>query len=232
MATSKIVALITGGSSGLGAATAKALLQHGAKVCVADLSSQHEIFDAWASTIMDYKQQQQQQQCGVLQITKSITYAATDVTNTDQIINALDHIEETFGEPVNAVINCAGIAIAKRTFSKTGSHPVEDFTKTVMINLVGTFNVNRLAAERMINVQTSASSGASRKQESRGCIINTASIAAFEGQVGQVAYAASKGGIVGMTLPMARDLAPYGIRVMTIVRETDLGVTYTILIAV
>jgi 3-hydroxyacyl-CoA dehydrogenase/3-hydroxy-2-methylbutyryl-CoA dehydrogenase len=125
---------------------------------------------------------------------------------------ALDLAESTFGEPINAAINCAGIAIAKKTLPKKGAHPLNDFQKTLQVNLMGSFNVARLAAERMSRRELD-------KDGLRGCIINTASIAAFEGQVGQVAYAASKGGVVGMTLPMARELALYKIRVMTIVSK-------------
>lgn len=118
---------------------------------------------------------------------------------------------------VNVAVNCAGIAVAKKTLSKKKgtseiiSHPLEDFSKTLQVNTVGSFNVARLAAERMATREPEGDDGL------RGCIINTASVAAYDGQRGQVAYAASKGAIVGMTLPMARDLASFGIRVMTIV---------------
>lgn len=114
-------------------------------------------------------------------------------------------------------VNCAGIAVAKKTLSKKKgtsdifAHPLEDFTKTLDVNTVGTFNVSRLAAQRMATREPEGSDGL------RGCIISTASVAAYDGQKGQVAYSASKGAIVGMTLPMARDLASFGIRVMTIV---------------
>jgi len=120
---------------------------------------------------------------------------------------------------VNVAVNCAGIAVAKKTLSKKkGSsdivaHSLEDFSKTLHVNTVGTFNVSRLAAERMASREA-------QEDGLRGCIINTASVAAYDGQKGQVAYAASKGAIVGMTLPMARDLASFGIRVMTIVSCT------------
>ena len=118
---------------------------------------------------------------------------------------------------VNVAVNCAGIAVARKTLSKKKgsselrSHPLDEFSKTILINTVGSFNVARLAAERMAARDPIGSDGL------RGCIVNTASTAAYEGQIGQVAYAASKGAIVGMTLPLARDLAAYGIRVMTIV---------------
>jgi len=120
-----------------------------------------------------------------------------------------------YGEQVNAAVNCAGVAIARKTLSMskdTGAtrlHSLDEFEKTMDINVVGTFNVARLAAERI-------SSRELMENGTRGCIVSTASIAAYDGQVGQVAYSASKGAIVGMTLPLARDLAPYGIRVVTI----------------
>mmetsp|Transcript_22403 Transcript_22403/g.31230 ORF Transcript_22403/g.31230 Transcript_22403/m.31230 type:complete len:129 (+) Transcript_22403:49-435(+) len=117
---------------------------------------------------------------------------------------------------VNAAISCAGVAVAKKTLSKKRNtttlspHPLDDFQKTLNVNTVGSFNLARLAAARMAARDPDA-------KELRGCIINTASVSAYDGQIGQVSYAASKGALVGMTLPMARDLAPFGIRVMTIV---------------
>ena len=197
---SRTVAIVSGGSSGLGAATAKYLVRHGAKVVVADLEHQQAAFERMACSDM--------------------AFAATDVTNADQVSSALDTAERVFGEPVNAVVNCAGVCPAKKTLSrKKGStdgpfaHPLDVFANTLHVNVVGSFNLNRLAAERMARREPDEKDGL------RGCIINTASIAAYEGQMGQVAYAASKAAIVGMTLPMARDLASYGIRVMTIVSE-------------
>lgn len=202
------VALITGGSSGLGAAAARSLIRQGARVLVADLGPQQEAFLQWASlTSVKIVHAGESSPTG-----PALTFVETDVTDYNQVASALDAIESRFGEPVNAVVNCAGIAVARRTLSKKGVHPLQEFTKTLTINAVGTFNVGSLSAERM-----------SHRDENndglRGCIINTASIAAFEGQIGQVAYASSKGAIVGMTLPMARDLASFGIRVMTIVRR-------------
>jgi 3-hydroxyacyl-CoA dehydrogenase/3-hydroxy-2-methylbutyryl-CoA dehydrogenase len=196
---SRTVAIVSGGSSGLGAATAKYLVRHGAKVVVADLGHQQAAFEKMASSDM--------------------AFAATDVTNADQVSSALDTAERVFGEPVNAAISCAGVCPAKKTLSrKKGStdafaHPLDVFANTLHVNVVGSFNLARLAAERMARREPDEKDGL------RGCIINTASIAAYEGQMGQVAYAASKGAVVGMTLPMARDLASYGIRVMTIVSE-------------
>lgn len=205
---SQTVAIVTGGSSGLGAAAVKTLIRHGARVCVADLETRKELFLSWANDDQIIKQNQHNH----TELNSLLTYAITDVTDSNQIKNALDHIEQVYGEPVNTVINCAGIAIAQKTLSKKGPHSLDDFTKTIMINMVGTFNVNRLAAERM-SLRENDVDGL------KGCIINTASIAAYEGQIGQVAYAASKGGIVAMTLPMARELASYRIRVMTIVSQ-------------
>lgn len=149
-----------------------------------------------------------------------MVFAETDVRNEQNIRDALDLSEDQFGEPVNTVVNCAGICPTRRTISKSVSaadggindvkvHSMSDFSQALEINTLGTFNLSRLAAERMLKRDADADG-------LRGCIINTASIAAFEGQEGQVAYAASKGAVVGMTLPLARDLAPHGIRVMTI----------------
>ena len=153
-----------------------------------------------------------------------LAFVGTDVTSSEDVANALDVAETAFGNPVNVAVSCAGMCPAKKTVSKKrGSpksddnnqweviaHPLDLFSKTMDVNVTGTFNISRLSAERM------ASRDPEGKDGYRGCIINTASIAAYEGQCGQVAYAASKGAVVGMTLPMARDLAPLGIRVMTV----------------
>lgn len=208
MILSRTVAIVTGGSSGLGAATASFLVRNGGRVLVADLGHQYDSFLKMAETL------------GVTVDTAEVTregpglaFAETDVTDASMVEAALDFAEQRFGEPVNAAISCAGIAVARKTLSKKGAHPLDEFARTIMVNTVGSFNVARLAAERMSRREPEGKDGL------RGCIINTASIAAFEGQIGQVAYAASKGGVVGMTLPMARDLAPYGIRVMTLVSD-------------
>lgn len=229
---SHVVSIVTGGASGLGAATAACLARNGAKVMVADLGSQKECFLRLASqigaeTALSHTESlRSSTSASQLGLDKPIiSFAETDVTNPNDVSLALDKVEEHFGEPVNAAINCAGIAVARKTLSKKRkkkgdaanddhlqylSHPIEDFSECLRINTVGSFNVARMAAERM------ASRDPVGDDSHRGCIINTASIAAYEGQIGQVAYAASKGAIVGMTLPMARDLAPLGIRVMTI----------------
>jgi len=205
---SHIVSLVSGGASGLGAATAACLVRHGARVIVADLPHQQEHFHRLAVTCCADAAKLNIHEGTVL------AFADMDVMNEDQISKALDLVEKEFGEPLNALVNCAGIASAKKTLSRKRegsitSHPLDIFRNSMMINAVGSFNVARLAAERMCRRDVD-------EEGVRGCIINTASVAAYEGQVGQVAYAASKGAIVAMTLPMARDLAPFGIRVMTI----------------
>ncbi len=167
-------AIITGGASGLGAATAKAFTSAGAKVTIFDRDPDGADYAAIIGA----------------------GFAAVDVTDETSITQGLDH-----AGVINVVINCAGIATAEKTLGRDGPHAQSTFTRTVDINLNGTFNVARLAAARM-------SDG--------GVIINTASVAAFDGQKGQAAYAASKAGIAGLSLPMARDLARMGIRVMAI----------------
>jgi NAD(P)-dependent dehydrogenase (short-subunit alcohol dehydrogenase family) len=135
-------------------------------------------------------------------------FVQTDVTDEASVQAAVGAAVERFGA-LHGAVNCAGIALAERVLSKRGPHQTATFVRTLEVNLIGTFHVLRLAAEAMTHNQPTATG-------ERGVIINTASIAAFDGQIGQVAYAASKGGIVGMTLPAARDLAPHGIRVVTI----------------
>ncbi|ADI11767.1 putative short chain dehydrogenase [Streptomyces bingchenggensis BCW-1] len=183
------VALITGGASGLGLATARRLLDAGASVVLADLPSSDG--KAVAAELGD-----------------RAVFAPTDVTSEADVRAALD-AAASLGEPRIAV-NCAGIGTAARTLSKSGPFPLSDFARTIQVNLIGTFNVIRLAAERMAAQELTGGG------EERGVIINTASVAAYEGQIGQAAYSASKGGVVGLTLPVARDLASHRIRVMTI----------------
>lgn len=214
---SHIVGIVSGGASGLGAATTACLVRHGARIVVADLPKQKDAFLSLAAAIVaDAKEHPNQPHEPYL------AFAETDVTSTDQVKRALDEAEHHFGEPINTAINCAGIAVARKTASiskdsgEINIHPYEKFSKVLRVNVDGTFNVARLAAERMI--------GRERGDDGlRGCIINTASIAAYDGQIGQVAYAASKGAIASMTLPMARDLSKEGIRVMTIVSKITTG---------
>jgi NAD(P)-dependent dehydrogenase (short-subunit alcohol dehydrogenase family) len=182
-----ITALVTGAASGLGAATAATLVEHGAEVLGIDLPGQ---VDSATGT------------------PDGVTLFGADVTSEEQIQAALDSLADD-SAPLRLVVNCAGIAPARRVLSSRGIHELELFRKTIEINLIGTFNVLRLAAERMS--QTDADSNGQR-----GVIVNTASVSAYDGQIGQTAYAASKGGVVGLTLPAARDLARYGIRVNTI----------------
>ncbi|OTF74230.1 3-hydroxyacyl-CoA dehydrogenase type-2-like protein [Euroglyphus maynei] len=182
-----MVALVTGGASGLGRGVVDRLIREGAKGVVA-LDRNHE-----GSKYNDPN---------VLPITAS-------VTEEEEVKKALDACKEKFGR-LDAVVNCAGVGIARRTydFRKNLAHSMDEFQLVIEINLVGSFNVSRLAAGLI---------GANEPVNGlRGVIINTASVAAFDGQIGQIAYSASKGGIVSMTLPMARDFAPHGIRVMTI----------------
>ena len=176
-------ALVTGAASGLGAATAIALAQRGVDVLALDLAAPAETADP------------------------RIRYVTADVTDEAQVAAALAGVSPD--APLRLVVNCAGIAPAVRLLSSKGVHDLATFRRTIDVNLVGTFNVLRLAAEAMAATEP-LTDGA------RGLIVNTASVAAYEGQIGQVAYAASKGAIVGMTLPAARDLARYGIRVNTI----------------
>ena len=181
------VFLITGGASGLGAATAKTFAASGAKVVLADLNS--ELGEALAKEING-------------------AFVKCDVTSEADGQNAVNATVKTFGA-IHGLVNCAGIGTAEKTTGKNGPHNLAGFTKVIQINLIGTFNMIRLAATAMLNNQPNAAG-------ERGVLINTASVAAYDGQIGQAAYAASKGGIVGMTLPIARDLSRDGIRCMTI----------------
>ena len=180
-------AIITGGASGLGKATARYFASQGAQVTLLDRDAARG--EAIAKEIGGH-------------------YVLTDVTDETSVQEAVDYAQEKMGW-ITAAVNCAGIALGIKTTGRDGPHPLDAFQRTIDINLVGSFNVARLAAVAMAK-NTPEDDGA------RGVIINTASIAAFDGQKGQAAYAASKGGIAGMTLPMARDLAKEGIRVMTI----------------
>ena len=178
------VAVVTGGASGLGLATTKRLLDAGASVVVIDLREGDELG----------------------KLGERVKFAAADVTDPEAVGQALD-LAESLG-PLRINVNCAGIGSAAKTLGKDGPFPLEWFTKTIEVNLIGTFNVLRLSAQRIAKTEPLG--------EERGVIINTASVAAFEGQIGQAAYSASKGGVVGMTLPIARDLSRELIRVCTI----------------
>jgi NAD(P)-dependent dehydrogenase (short-subunit alcohol dehydrogenase family) len=186
--TKGIAAIVTGGGSGMGAATARALAVAGAKVALLDVKE-----DAAATVAKEI---------GGLAI-------ACDVTSGDSVSAALAKANAAHG-PARIVVHCAGILIGKRILGKEGVADLEHFAKVVNVNLVGAFNILRLAAAEMEKLEPLTKSG------ERGIIINAASIAAFEGQIGQAAYAASKGGVVAMTLPAARELARVGIRVMAI----------------
>ncbi|MEX0365609.1 MAG: SDR family NAD(P)-dependent oxidoreductase [Ruegeria sp.] len=181
------MAVVTGGASGLGEATARHFAAQGAAVTILDRDANRG--PSVAEEIGGH-------------------FAETDVTDEGSVQAAIDLAQDRMGG-LNAAINCAGIAVGIKTVGRDGPHPLPAFQKTIDINLVGSFNVARLAAAAM-------ASNAPEPDGARGVIINTASIAAFDGQKGQAAYAASKGGVVGMTLPMARDLASSGVRVMTI----------------
>jgi NAD(P)-dependent dehydrogenase (short-subunit alcohol dehydrogenase family) len=183
------VFLITGGASGLGAACVRRFASAGADVLIADVS------DAAGEQL-------------AAELGGAAHFVRTDVTQEDSVQNAVDAAVKGFGA-LHGAINCAGIGLAERTLGRTGPHPLAGFARVIGVNLIGTFNVIRLAAAAIAK-------GEPNEAGERGVIVNTASVAAFDGQIGQAAYSASKGGIVGMTLPIARDLARDGIRVMTI----------------
>jgi NAD(P)-dependent dehydrogenase (short-subunit alcohol dehydrogenase family) len=180
-------ALVTGGASGLGLATVKALHDAGAHIVIVDLPSSSGKLIA--------------EELGA-----RVQFAGADVTDGEQVQAAIDLVAAE--APLRVAVNCAGIGTPGRVVSKNGPMPLEQFSRVVTVNLIGTFNVIRLAA--------AAIAAAPEVDGERGVIVNTASAAAFDGQIGQAAYSASKGGVVGMTLPIARDLAQSKIRVMTI----------------
>jgi len=186
MDLSHTAAIVTGGASGLGAATAAALVERGAQVYALDLSSAVEAAPEVAG----------------------VTYLATDVTSESEVRTAVS-IAAGGGLPLRTVVSCAGIGPSMRILGRKGVHDLALFAKVIQVNLVGTFTVMAVAAEAIAQTEADADG-------QRGVVVNTASIAAFDGQVGQAAYASSKGGVVGLTLPAARDLAQYGIRVCTI----------------
>ncbi|MBU6381273.1 MAG: 3-hydroxyacyl-CoA dehydrogenase [Betaproteobacteria bacterium] len=182
------VALITGGASGLGGASARMWVEQGGSVLIADVNA--SLGAAFASSLGPHA-----------------AFIACDVTSETEGSAAVE-AAKAMGN-LACLINCAGIGKAIKTVGKDGPHPLDQFTRVIGVNLIGSFNMLRLAAAAMVN-------NPANSDGERGVIINTASVAAYDGQIGQAAYAASKGGIVGMTLPIARDLAREGIRVVTI----------------
>ena len=183
MEVSEVCAVVTGGASGLGAATAEAFRAAGARVTICDRAAEGAAFAAAIGA----------------------TFAATDVTDETSATAAIETARSAMGR-IDVLVNCAGIATGARIVGRDGPHDLGAFRRTIDVNLVGSFNMMRLAAAAM----------AANPGPERGVIVNTASIAAFDGQKGQAAYAASKGGVAALTLPAARELARFGIRVMTI----------------
>ncbi|MCP4200449.1 MAG: 3-hydroxyacyl-CoA dehydrogenase [bacterium] len=181
--------LVSGGASGLGEATVRRLVEEGARVVIADLNQERGV-------------------ALVEELGDATRFSPTDVTQEDSVRAAIGVALDGFGG-LNGAVSCAGIGTPGKVLGKEGPHSLELFTKVIHVNLIGTFNVLRLAAEAIADNETDDGG-------ERGAIVNTASVAAFEGQIGQVAYAASKGGVVGLTLPSARELARQGIRVVTI----------------
>jgi 3-hydroxyacyl-CoA dehydrogenase / 3-hydroxy-2-methylbutyryl-CoA dehydrogenase len=182
-------AVVTGGASGLGEAALRAIIARGGRAAILDIA------DEKGARL-------------VAELGDAVMYCRTDVTSEADVVKALEAAAGKFGA-VNVVVNSAGIAPSARTVGKKGPADLAEFERVIRINLIGTFNVIRLAAAKMAG-------NAPGDDGERGVIVNTASIAAYEGQIGQAAYAASKAGVVGMTLPVARDLAGYGIRNVTI----------------
>jgi NAD(P)-dependent dehydrogenase (short-subunit alcohol dehydrogenase family) len=185
--------LVTGGASGLGGATTDMVVASGGRAVIIDINEQTG-------------------QAKAAQHPDVVRFVRTDVTSDVEVQRAIDAALQAFGR-LDGVVNAAGIAIAERVLPKEGPQPLAHFARTIQINLIGTFNVIRLAAAAMATHDPLPSG-------ERGVIVNTASVAAFDGQIGQAAYSASKGGIVGMTLPIAREFARMGIRVMTIAPGT------------
>ncbi len=183
------VAIVTGGASGLGAGNVRNFVAKGGKAVILDRDEQrgHDL---------------------VKELGDACAFFKTDVTDEESVQLALNETVERFGG-IHFVVNCAGFGIGTKVFGKQGPHPLADFSRVIQVNLIGTFNVIRLAVEKMVT-------NAPNADGERGVIINTSSVAAFDGQIGQAAYSASKGGLVGMTLPLARELAAHGIRVVTL----------------
>jgi NAD(P)-dependent dehydrogenase (short-subunit alcohol dehydrogenase family) len=179
--------IVTGGASGLGAATVEMIAANGGKVVIADLKGGEAL---------------------AARLGEQAVFQPTDVSSEEQAQACVARALQAFGK-LHGLINCAGIAVGEKTVGKEGPHSLASFSKVIQVNLIGTFNMIRLAAEAMSKQEANAAG-------ERGVIVNTASVAAFDGQIGQAAYSASKGGVVGMTLPIARDLSRSGIRVVTV----------------
>ncbi|VVE80918.1 SDR family NAD(P)-dependent oxidoreductase [Pandoraea sputorum] len=183
------VFLVTGASSGLGAATARMFVDAGAKVVLGDINAE----------------------AGAKQVDalgEAARFVTTDITREDDVQRLVDTAKSAFGA-LNGVVNCAGMVIGERILGKQGPHRLESFARVINVNLIGTFNVLRIAAAAMAEGEADA-------EGERGVVVNTASVAAFDGQIGQAAYAASKGGVAALTLPAARELARLGVRVVTV----------------
>ena len=192
------VFVVTGGGSGLGAATARMLVEAGAKVVLADVN--RDAGEALAA-----------------ELGSAAAFALSDVTDADSGKAAIDLAVSRFGR-LTGLVSCAGVAPAEKVVGRDAPHKLDSFARTVSINLIGTFNMLRLAADVMSKAEPDAGG-------ERGIIINTASVAAFDGQIGQAGYASSKAGVVGLTLPVARELSRFGIRVMAVapgIRETPM----------
>lgn len=183
------VAIVTGGASGLGEATVRNFAKGGAKVVIFDMNESRGADVAG-------------------ELGDGVVFQKVDVTSEESVASGIETALSRFGK-INACVNCAGIGFAMKTMGKDGPHSYDRFKKVLEVNLFGTFNTLRLAVEKMTENEPN-------EDGERGVIINTASVAAYDGQKGQVAYSASKGGIVGMTLPIARDLSFYGIRICAI----------------
>ena len=183
------VAVVTGGASGLGEATVRRLVAQGGKAAIFDLAEEGGKRLA-------------------AELGEGVIFVNTNVVDGESVQKAVNETVEKLGS-IQIVVNCAGIGVAEKVLGKKGPMPLENFNRVLQVNLVGTFNLIRLAVEKMVQ-------NVPNQDGERGVVINTASAAAFEGQIGQAAYSASKGGIVGMTLPIAREFAAYGIRVLTI----------------
>ncbi|MFK0375064.1 SDR family NAD(P)-dependent oxidoreductase [Pandoraea sp. NPDC090278] len=183
------VFLVTGASSGLGAATARMFVDAGAKVVLGDINAEAGAKQADA-------------------LGEATRFVTTDITREDDVQRLVDTAKSAFGT-LNGVVNCAGMVIGERILGKQGPHRLESFARVINVNLIGTFNVLRIAAAAMAEGEADA-------EGERGVVVNTASVAAFDGQIGQAAYAASKGGVAALTLPAARELARSGVRVVTV----------------